>query len=473
VYFVRAASCAAMLCVAAGCASMHKVESVEEGPAAARHAAEAQAQAQAKPGAAPQGSVAPVPSLAPGEGHVQLQAGPAPPATAPAPDKFDNNNPAHLLARCRDRAARKEWFDAVGDCRRSYELDPSSIEPQVELMRLLVTLRDFGDAEESANKVLAARPNDPVALYYLAWSYRGRQEYPRAIATLQRAIALDPKRAEFVQALGITYCQAENYGKGIETLERALAMEPANAMTTDALNSARGLLKENLAPYLKLVQERPDSYDNQAALGFIFQRHGLPQKALAAYDIALSKMPGPLPKQDAETKKLAAQIYYNRGIVYRELGKPADAEPALWQAMQLDPSLAAFAWYYIGLCRYDLGTIDSSIDALRKSVDLAPDVADNRLALADSLEKAGKTADATTQRTTAQAIQARDDAQKEARKKADADAAKPTESKAPSAGAAAQQGTLTPAGVPSAASPSQPAPSAGSEVPAGDVPAQN
>jgi hypothetical protein len=40
------------------------------------------------------------------------------PATAPPPDKFDNDNPGHLLARCRDRGAKHEWFDAIGDCSR-------------------------------------------------------------------------------------------------------------------------------------------------------------------------------------------------------------------------------------------------------------------------------------------------------------------------------------------------------------------
>ena len=42
----------------------------------------------------------------------------------------------HLLARCRDRSARHDWFDAVGDCRKAAELEPKAVEPQVELMRL-------------------------------------------------------------------------------------------------------------------------------------------------------------------------------------------------------------------------------------------------------------------------------------------------------------------------------------------------
>jgi len=421
-------ACAALLALAAGGCSgargVQKNEKIEEGLVAAQRAAQADAAAQAQSGApALQGTTSPIPSLVPGEGRVQLPAAPAPPPTAPQGDKFSSDDPAHLLARCKDRAARHEWFDAVGDCRRSYELDPSSVEPQFELMRLLVELQSFGDAEAAALKVLAARPDDPVALYYLAWSYSKREQYPNAIAALKRAIALDPKRSDFVQALGKTYCLADDYGRGIATLEHALQMRPGDAKTQNALSSARAVLADRLAPYQKLVKEKPQSVENQAALGFMYQKYGLPQRALSAYDTSLSKLPTPLP-DDSETKKLAAQIYYNRGVVYRELGKPDLAEPALWQAMQLDTSLSAFAWYYIGLCRYDAGKFETSIDALRKSIDLAPDVADNRMALADACEKAGKADLAAEQRNAVAAIRRREATEKEDRAREEADGAR-------------------------------------------------
>jgi len=446
------------LLAASGCAmgkGFKKVESTEEGMMAAQRAAQADVQAQASSGAPTlQGTTSTVPSLVPGEGRVQLPVAPNAPTTAPQGDKFDNNDAGHLLARCRDRSARHEWFDAVGDCRRSYELNPSSIEPQVELMRLLVTLQSYADAEESARKVLAARPNDPVALYYLAWSYRGREKFPESIAALQRAIAADPKRVEYVQALGITYGLALNFGQSIATLERALSMRPGDTKTQHALYSAQSILAERMAPYLKLVKEKPGSYDNHAALGFMYQKYGMLQQALTAYDSALAKIPTPLPEQDAETKKIAAQIYYNRGVVYRELGRPALGEPALWQAMQLDPSLAAFSWYYTGLCRYDEGKFDTSIDALRKSIELAPDVAENRTALADSYEKAGKPDLAAEQRNAVAAIEARTAAEKAAFKEEDTAHARAADAKAAAEAAAAEAAA---APTPAPAAPSSPA----------------
>src|SRR5689334_390950 len=120
----RAALACAVFVLLAGCSSKVKQEEkMEEGLVAAQRAAQAQIAAQQKSGQQGlQGTTSPVPSLEPGQGQVQLPAAPAPPPTAPQGDKFDDKNPAHLLARCKDRAARHEWFDAVGDCRRSYEL---------------------------------------------------------------------------------------------------------------------------------------------------------------------------------------------------------------------------------------------------------------------------------------------------------------------------------------------------------------
>ncbi len=390
---------------------------VLEGSTAARHQAEDQVAAEAgRKGQPPlsatsdQPSTQTPPTLGEGAGPLHLPSGTAPmvvPATAPPPDQFDKDNAAHLLARCRDRSARKQWFDAVGDCRRSSELAPASIEPQVELMRIYVTLLSYPDAETSAKKVLAVKPDDPVALYYLAWSYRGRERFPEAIDTLKKAVALDPGRPEFVQALGMTYCLSGNYGKGIAEFERALQIRPGDEKTRSMLTAARKAVAEKVAPYEKMVQGKPDSYDNHAALGSIYQKYGLSERALASYDAALSKIPEPVEAQAEEVRKLASELYYNRALVYRDLGRLELAEPTFTRAMQVNPSLSAFCWYYIGLGRLERGDLDSSIEALRKSVSLAGDVADNRTALADAYDKAGKNGPAAEQRKAVAAIRSR------------------------------------------------------------------
>ena len=346
-------------------------------------------------------------SLAAGDSRVLLQpldasAGAAP--TAPPADRFDADNPDHLLARCRDREARREWFDAVGDCRRAASLAPDRVEPHAELMRLLVSLQSWSDAEASARKVLSLRPGDPVALYYLAWSLRGQDRYAEAIDALQLAIRAEPSRAEFVQALGRTQCLADDFGAGIATLEKAAAMQPGNAEAARAVASAKAMLDDKLAPYRRLVAEQPASFDRRAALAFLLQKHGLPQQALAEYDTALAGLGATALAEGSELRRLAAQVQYNRGVVYRRLGRSGQAEPALVEAMRLDPGLSAQAWFTIGLARTDEGKAAAAVEALRRSVELAPAVPENRRALADALLQAGKPDEAEAERAKADSL---------------------------------------------------------------------
>jgi tetratricopeptide (TPR) repeat protein len=403
-----------------GCAaplSLRKQQHEEEGMPAARHQAEDQVQAMQQSGIPqPIGTTSSVPSLVPGEGVPVLQ-GAAPAPTAAPPDKFDDKNAAHLLARCRDHVARQEWFDAAGDCRRAAEIDPKAIDPHIELMRILVSVQTYSDAEIEARTVLAERPDNAVALYYLAWTYRGRDRFSEAIATLEKAIELEPRRVEFVQALGVTYCLSDNYGKGIATFKRVIEMAPDNVTAKNALASAERTVIEKLTPYRRMAKSKPTSYEAQYALAFMCQKYGLLPQAVSTYDLALSRLPAPLPQQDSDIRNLAAQIHYNRGVVYRELGKYDLAEPSFWQSMQLDPTLTPYAQYFIGLVRYDAGKYEGAIESLRKSIELAPDVAENRSALADAYDKVGKADLAREQRKAMLAIQSRDDAAKEATRK--------------------------------------------------------
>ncbi len=319
-------------------------------------------------------------------------------AALPPGEKFDENNSAHRLARCRTHVARSEWFDAIGDCRKAAELAPKSVEPHVELMRIYVTIQSYADGADAARTVLAHDPVSAPAYYYLGWALSGGQDYPASIDAFQHAVSIDPKRVEYHQGLGITYCQADNFGKGIAALEEAQRLSPDNVKTRDLLSETRSLLDERLAPHKKEVEARPADPATHAMLGSKLQQYGFAERALAEYDSALAKFPSPIAGQDDDTRRLAAELYYNRGVLYRELGRGELATPAFAKSFEIDPSLAAQAWYFIGLIAYDKGETEAAIRALNKSVQDAPKVVENRKALALAYDKAGRTTAAREQR---------------------------------------------------------------------------
>lgn len=319
-------------------------------------------------------------------------------AALPPGEKFDEGNPTHRLARCRVHVARSEWFDAIGDCRKAAELAPKSAEPWIELMRIYVTIQSYGDGADAARAVLAREPGSAPAYYYLGWALSGGQDYPASIKAFRQAVSIDPRRVEYLQGLGITYCLADNFARGIATLEQARTLDPTNAKTKDLLGETRSQLAERLAPHQKAVKEKPEDPAAHAMLGSKLQQYGLAEKALVEYDSALAKIPSPLASQDEDTRHLAAALYYNRGVLYRDLGRGDAAVPAFSRSFEIDPALAPQAWYFIGLIAYDKGDNEGAIRALSKSVQGAPKVIENRRALALAYEKSGKKAAAKEQR---------------------------------------------------------------------------
>lgn len=355
--------------------------------------------AQAAPAVAPEPASSAMNSLIP-KAPPELAASAAAAAAAALPpgEKFDENNPTHRLARCRAHVARSEWFDAIGDCRKAAELAPKSTEPWVELMRIYVTIQSYNDGADAAREVLAREPGSAPAYYYLGWALSGGQDYPASIKAFRQAVSIDPRRVEYLQGLGITYCLADNFAKGIAALEEARQYEPTNAKTKDLLGETRSQLAERLAPHQKAVKDKPEDPAAHAMLGSKLQQYGLAEKALAEYDSALAKIPAPITSQDEDTRHLAAALYYNRGVLYRDLGRGDAATPAFMRSFEIDPALAPQAWYFIGLIAYDKGDTDGAIRALGKSVQGAPKVIENRRALALAYEKSGKTTAAKEQR---------------------------------------------------------------------------
>lgn len=319
-------------------------------------------------------------------------------AALPPGEKFDEGNPTHRLARCRAHMARSEWFDAIGDCRKASELDTRSAEPYIELMRIYVTIQSYADGADAARQVLARDPNSGPAYYYLGWSLSSGQDYPPAIEALQKAVSLDPKRIEYQQGLGMTYALSDNYAKAITTLEQAQTLNPMDTKTKDLLSETRALLAQHLESFEKAVKAKPADPTTRAMLGGQLQKYGFAEKALAEYDAALAKIPNPLADQSEEIKRLAAELYYNRGVLYRDLGRPDMAAPAFQKSLEIEPALAPQAWYFLGRLAYDGGDNDGAIQALRKSVAGAPNVVENRTALALAYDKAGKTDAAKEQR---------------------------------------------------------------------------
>ncbi len=206
---------------------------------------------------------------------------------------------------------RQEYEKAIAVFRQARDLTPDN---ELIYRNLGVTFLVAGQYDEAVSHLQQSLKLKPSATTYasLGAAYFRRQRYADALAAVETAIDLDPKRYYFWGNLGI-YCK---WNPGSEGRSRAAF--------TKAIELARGFLEVS-----------PRDYDVRADLGEYYARVG--NKAAALAEIA--KIP------DAARPSRVGRI----AIVYEFTGNRAQAipflaatlrNPAGWHEIRDDPDLA-------------------------------------------------------------------------------------------------------------------------------------
>lgn len=158
-----------------------------------------------------------------------------------------------------------------------------------------------------------------------------------AIADFGQAIRLRPDKFEGYMNRGTAYLMHEEFSAAITDLDQALAISPKYPTAYhNRGNAYHGLGKtaEAIADFTRAIEIYPAPafyYSRGAELSIA----GKPTEALADYAKAI------------EINPEYARAYANRGVIFWELDKPADADREFEQAFKLDPNLHAEFDQYI------------------------------------------------------------------------------------------------------------------------------
>lgn len=201
--------------------------------------------------------------------------------------------------------------------------------------------RDFSQARELCDRVLHARPQQPIALNLLGLVEEELGHYEAAIRCYERAIAAKADFAEAHNNIGNALQRSGQYADSIPWYERAIALNPDYAQ----------------------------AYSN---MGAALQELGRFDASIAAYRQALQLKPD------------YPEAFYNMGNAYRNQGDFAAALEAYRQAIALRPHHAE-AYNNTGLTLFDWGRAEDAIAAYRQAIALRSDYADAHLNLALSL----------------------------------------------------------------------------------------
>jgi len=180
--------------------------------------------------------------------------------------------------------------------------------------------------------VIHKYPDVPLAYTSRAVTYEARGEHDRAIADLDKALALNGNNPLALCNRGIVFLAEGNLKGALEDLDKSVALDPSLA---DAWHN-RGVAHARLGNYragiedfdkaIGLKSRFPGTYLNRANAHYLLQQF---DQALRDYDVYIKLSPG------------NAEAYFGRGLAKFGLGDASGAVEDYASALGIDPRFAA------------------------------------------------------------------------------------------------------------------------------------
>ncbi|MES2935500.1 MAG: tetratricopeptide repeat protein, partial [Pseudomonadota bacterium] len=180
--------------------------------------------------------------------------------------------------------------------------------------------------------------------------------------------------------LGSTLKKQGKLEEAIASCQRAIALNPGYAEAYSNLSSAlheQGKLDEAIACCQQALAIDPNNLDAHNNMGNALEAQGKLDEAVACYRRALAIQP------DSSTS------HFNLGNELRAMGKWDDAVSSFERALQLKPDFA-YALNGLGIALQGQGKLSQAVDCYRRALQAAPDYANAYNNLGIALQGQGK-----------------------------------------------------------------------------------
>ena len=135
----------------------------------------------------------------------------------------------------------------------------------------------------------------------------GKQDYERAITSLNKAVELDPKQASHHFNLGQAWARSKKQDEAIASYQKAVELDPTYALAYLYLGNAlraEGNLDEAIPAFRRAIELEPKSLSAYYSLAYALEAQKDPGGAIAAYRQALEA----LGTDDAARQNLQIQL---------------------------------------------------------------------------------------------------------------------------------------------------------------------
>ncbi|HEX7158550.1 MAG TPA: tetratricopeptide repeat protein [Edaphobacter sp.] len=138
-------------------------------------------------------------------------------------------------------------IQAFAELNRVVDLQPANLQARIDLGNLLLAGGQPLKAKEQADAVLASHPDDPDAFALLSAVAATQGDKTTALAHINKALSIDPNRAQFHTTLGVIQSSDPSTQTDAEAqLRKAIELDPKNASPRMVL--ARLLIKKGDTP---------------------------------------------------------------------------------------------------------------------------------------------------------------------------------------------------------------------------------
>jgi tetratricopeptide (TPR) repeat protein len=226
-------------------------------------------------------------------------------------------------------------------------LEPKNAEMLNNLANTYKRLGFAGEAEKRWTAALALKPDYAEAYSNLANLLNDQGEYERAEGAARRAIEINPRLVDAYVNLAAAHTVRHRHADALQALDALASFAPGHArgLAARALSLKElDRLDEALEAAKRAAVQAPESPEPHNAIGQVRQALGEFEPALAAYDRAAA-LAGP-----AQMDAIA-----NRGALFVEFGRKAEAIKAAEEAAKAFPNVPGILFGQTELRRFERG----------------------------------------------------------------------------------------------------------------------
>jgi tetratricopeptide (TPR) repeat protein len=226
--------------------------------------------------------------------------------------------------------------DAINAALDAQEIEPDNVTTLAVLAEIYTDEGNFDLAADYLNQVLEREPENLLALRNQAYLYERRADYESAIKTLERAIALAPKRFDLYMEKGRIYrVGLLDYENANQAYAQAAGLYKS-AVTLDA----QGDTLYNSGNYLQATRVLKEAVGLNRNYGWAHVHYGMALYARRNYEDAAPALEIGL-RLVGDRARIEHLYTLGLAYIYKEPRDCAKAIPWLNKALEVDPAASA------------------------------------------------------------------------------------------------------------------------------------